>query len=86
MEFVETFRPDGVFYECGTYNGGNLSKDNLFACGGTTPSEFTGNGCVDVNTSNAAQPWAGGDTMLGIHPNGATKWIAIPTYDRLDNQ
>ena len=86
MEFVETFRPDGVFYECGTYNGGNLTKDNLFACGGTTPSEFTGNGCVDVNTSNAAQPWAGGDTMLGIHPNGATKWIAIPTYDRLDNQ
>jgi hypothetical protein len=24
--------------------------------------------------------------MLGIHPNGSTKWIAIPTYDRLDNQ
>jgi hypothetical protein len=86
MEFVETFRPDGVFYECGTFNGGNLTKDNLFQCGGTTPAEFTGNGCVDVNATNAPQPWAGGDAMLGIHPNTPTKWIAIPVYDRLDNQ
>jgi hypothetical protein len=34
----------------------------------------------------APQPWAGGDTMLGIHPNAATKFIAIPVYDRLDTQ
>jgi prepilin-type N-terminal cleavage/methylation domain-containing protein len=86
MEFVETFRPDGVFYECGTFNGGNLTKDNLFQCGGTTPAEFTGNGCVDVNATNAPQPWAGGDAMLGIHPNTPTKWIAIPVYDRRDDQ
>ena len=85
MEFIETFRPDGCFYECGTYNGGNLAKDNLFACGGTTPAEFTGNGCVDVNNS-APQPWAGGDAMLGIHPNASTQFIAVPVYDRLDNQ
>ena len=86
MEFVETFRPDGVFYECGNFNGGNLTKDNLFACGGTTDNkEFDSTGCVDVNGS-APQAWAGGDTMLGIHPNTSTKYIAIPSYDRLDNQ
>ena len=83
VELVATFRPDAVTYACGTYNGGGITTDNLFACGGTTPPEFTGGGCVDVNTSNAPQPWAGGDTMLGIHPNGATKWIAIPVWDAL---
>jgi hypothetical protein len=39
-----------------------------------------------VNASNAPQPWAGADTMLGIHPNGVTKWIAIPSWDKLDTQ
>ena len=85
MEFTETMRPDGVFYECGTFNGGNLQKDNLFACGGTTPAEFGGAGCVDVN-NGAVQPWAGGDAMLGIHPNNGTKFLQIPVYDRLDTQ
>jgi hypothetical protein len=35
-----------------------------------------------MNASNAPQPWAGMDAMLGIHPFTATKWIAIPVYDR----
>jgi len=84
MEFVETMRPDGVFYECGTYNGGNLAKDNIFACGGTTPAEFTGQGCV-MTSGSALQPWAGGDTMLGIHYNLATQFIAVPSWDKLEN-
>jgi hypothetical protein len=83
VEFVATFRPDTVTYACGTYNGGGITADNLFACGGTVPSEFTGGGCVDVNASSAPQPWAGGDTILGIHPNASTKWIAIPAWDIL---
>ncbi len=80
MEFIETMRPDGVFFECGNYNGGNLSKDNLFACGGTQPAEFTGNGCVPTG-----QNYGGGDTWLGIHPNASLRYLAVPVYDRLDN-
>ncbi|MFM8784160.1 MAG: type II secretion system protein [Phycisphaerales bacterium] len=87
MEFVETFRPDGCFYECGNFNGGNLTKDNLFACAGTTDNaEFTGNGCLNPTS----HPWSGGDAMLGIHytTQSATmaKTTVAPRYDRLDNQ
>jgi hypothetical protein len=87
MEFVETFRPDGCFYECGNFNGGNLTKDNLFACAGTTDNaEFTGNGCLNPTS----QPWSGGDAMLGIHytpqPPMMARTTVAPRYDRLDNQ
>jgi prepilin-type N-terminal cleavage/methylation domain-containing protein len=80
MEFVETMRPDGCFFECGNYNGGNLSKDNMFQCAGTTPAEFGGTGCVPTG-----QNWGGGDAFLGIHPNASTQYLAIPVYDKLDN-
>lgn len=80
MEFIETMRPDGIFYECGNYAGGNLSKDNLFQCAGTAPAEFTGAGCVPTG-----QNWGGGDAFLGIHPNASTQYLAIPAYDKLDN-
>ena len=79
-EFVETMRPDGCFFECGNYMGGNLTKDNMFQCGATTPAEFTGSGCVPTG-----QNWGGGDAFLGIHPNASTQYLAIPSYDKLDN-
>jgi prepilin-type N-terminal cleavage/methylation domain-containing protein len=87
MEFVETFRPDGVFYECGNFNGGNLTKDNLFACAASTGgAEFTGLGCL-VSTST---PWSGGDAMIGIHYSqvaaSQARNVVAPRYDRLDNQ
>jgi len=86
MEFTETFRPDGVFYECGTGQWSNLSKDNLFACGGTTNNvEFAGDNCVDKQNGTTLQPWAGGDTMLAITPGNVTKYIAIPKYDAVEN-
>ena len=88
MEFSETFRPDGVMYECGNFNNGNLTKDNLFACAGTNPAEFTGQGCVDVGSTGTAAPMAGGDTMLAIHAGAtnSTGTTAIPNWDRLENQ
>ena len=88
MEFSETFRPDGVMYECGNFNGGNLTKDNLFACAGTTPAEFSGQGCVDVGTTGQPSAWKGGDTMLGFNPGAvsATTETTIPAWDRLENQ
>ena len=86
MEFVESFRPDGVFYECGSGQNSNLSKDNIFACGGTSDNaEFKDSGCVDTN-NGALQLWAGADTMLAIHPGGASKYVAIPQWDKLENQ
>ena len=90
MEFVETFRPEGCIYECGTGAFSNLTKDNMFACAGTNggstaPAEFTGQGCVD-SFNGALQPWSGGDTMLGIHYNATTQYITIPSWDRLENQ
>jgi prepilin-type N-terminal cleavage/methylation domain-containing protein len=87
MEFSETFRPDGVMYECGNFNNGNLTKDNLFACGGTQPAEFGGQGCVDVGgATGTPQPWAGGDTMLAIHygATNSTGTTAIPNWDALE--
>jgi hypothetical protein len=86
MEFAESFRPDGVFYECGSGQNANLSKDNIFACGGTNDNpEFKDLGCVDTN-NGAPMLWAGGDTMLAIHPGGASKYVAIPQWDKLENQ
>jgi hypothetical protein len=95
MEFVETFRPEGCIYECGTGAFSNLTKDNMFACGATNggptaPAEFTGQGCVDY-LNGTPQPWAGGDTMMGIHYTGTTNqtqapYIAFPQYDKLENQ
>ena len=82
VEYATSFTPPRSNCACGTYNSGDATPDNLFRCGGTIPAEFTGNGCVDMNSSNALQPWAGMDAMLGIHPFTATKWIAIPAYDR----
>lgn len=83
MEFVETFRPDGVMFECGNVN---LSKDNMFACAATTETkEFDQQGCLDrVGTSTSN--WLGGDTMLGIHPGATSNITVFPQYDRRDNQ
>jgi hypothetical protein len=61
-----------------------VTPDNLFRCAGTTPSEFTSNGCVEVGQSGAGNPWAGFDAMLGIHPNSATRSIVIPVYDSVN--
>ena len=88
MEFAESFRPDGVMYECGSIN---LTKDNMFACGATTETaEFSGQGCVDSlsPTNPAPAPWAGGDAMLAIHPfaTNATGTSATPAWDRRENQ
>ena len=90
MEFVETFRPEGCIYECGTGAFSNLTKDNMFACAGTNggataPAEFTGQGCVD-SFNGALQPWSGGDTMLGIHYNATTQYITVPSWDRRENE
>ena len=87
MEFSETFRPDGVMFECGT---DSLSKDNMFACAATTDNrEFSGQGCLDVPPGGGAPgPWSGGDSMIAIHPSttSANGLLAIPQWDRRDNQ
>jgi hypothetical protein len=87
MEFSETFRPDGVMFECGPTN---LTKDNMFACAATTDNkEFDGQGCLDVPpTGGAPGPWSGGDSMIAIHPSttSANGLLAIPQWDRRDNQ
>lgn len=85
MEFVETFRPDTAFYECGSFNGGNLTKDNMFACAGTTANaEFTGVGCTEQNT----QPFSGGDGYLAIHYRvesaSNARYRVTPAHDMLD--
>jgi len=82
LEFVIDFVTPTCTYGCGAYNGGQVGVDNLFRTGGTTPAEFTGEGCV-MTQGSALQPWAGGDTMLGIHYNLATQFIAVPSWDRL---
>jgi prepilin-type N-terminal cleavage/methylation domain-containing protein len=87
MEFSETFRPDGVMFECGAFN---LTKDNMFACAATTDNkEFDGQGCLDVPpTGGAPGPWSGSDTMIAIHPSttSANGLLAIPQWDRRENQ
>ena len=85
MEFVETFRPDTAFYECGSFNGGNLTKDNMFACAGTTANaEFTGVGCTEQTT----QPFSGGDGYLAIHyrveSTSNARYRVTPAHDMLD--
>ena len=87
VEFVETFRPDTAFYECGSFNGGNLTKDNMFACAGTTANaEFTGVGCLE----QSSQPFSGGDGFLAIHYRVETASVAryrvTPAFDMLDGQ
>jgi type II secretory pathway pseudopilin PulG len=73
VEFVETFTPEGVAWECDT---APLTKDNIFA------AEFTQGACVPRNSAGQPQVFAGGDTWLGIHPNNVTQYIAIPVYDQ----
>jgi prepilin-type N-terminal cleavage/methylation domain-containing protein len=85
MEFVETFRPEAAFYECGTFNGGNLTKDNMFACAGTTANtEFTGAGCLE----KANEPFSGGDGYLAIHykveSETRARYLVTPAHDMLD--
>jgi hypothetical protein len=86
VELATSFTPPRSTCACGTYNSGAATPDNLFRCGGTLPAEFTGNGCVDVSSGNAPQPWTGMDAMLGIHPNTSTRYLTIPVYDSLLNQ
>jgi hypothetical protein len=85
MEFVETFRPEGCIYECGTGAFSNLTKDNMFACAGTTANaEFTGVGCTEQTT----QPFSGGDGYLAIHYRvesaSNARYRVTPAHDMLD--
>lgn len=83
VEYATSFYPPRSTCGCGTYNAGAVTPDNLFRCAGTTPSEFTGSGCVELGPTGAPYSWAGMDAMLGIHPHSATRYIVIPVYDSL---
>jgi len=72
MEYVETFKPENVSWECDSLN---LTKDNIFA------ADFTQGTCVPKNAGGAPQTRAGGDTWLGIHPNNTTQYLTVPVYD-----
>jgi hypothetical protein len=74
MEYIESFKPENVSWECGALN---LTKDNIFA------NDFTGTGCVPTNAGGSPQNFAGGDTWLGICPNATSQFLSIPVYDPL---
>jgi prepilin-type N-terminal cleavage/methylation domain-containing protein len=74
MEYIETFTPENVSFECGT---GNLTKDNIFV----NDPAFTQGACVPRNAAGNPQTFAGGDAWLGIHPNTATQYLCLPVYD-----
>jgi prepilin-type N-terminal cleavage/methylation domain-containing protein len=87
-EFVESFRPEVSVWECGNFNQGNLTNDNIFACAGsTTNAEFTGAGCVAALGFN----YSGSDSFLAIHCSvqGSVqnaKNTVTPIFDPLDGQ
>ena len=83
VEYATSFYPPRSTCACGTYNAGAVTPDNLFRCAGTTSTEFTGTGCVESTSTGAPASWAGIDSMLGIHPNSATRHIVVPVYDSL---
>jgi prepilin-type N-terminal cleavage/methylation domain-containing protein/prepilin-type processing-associated H-X9-DG protein len=88
VEFVDSFRPDVSVWECGTFNQGNLTKDNIFACAGSTSNaEFTGLGCI----ATAGFNFSGSDAFLAIHCSvqGSlqnAKNTVLPVFDPLDGQ
>jgi hypothetical protein len=85
VAYVTAFSDPARTYQCGTFNGGAPWPDNMFACGGSVPTEFSGAGCMESSVTGVAAPWAGGDAMLAIHPF-ATNWsgvTAIPQWDAL---
>lgn len=74
MEYIETFKPENVSWECGDQN---LAKDNIFA----HDAIFQGGSCV-MQVGSAPQVYSGGDTWLGIHPFNPTQYLALPVYDQ----
>lgn len=77
MQYIETFTPEGVSWECGQLN---LTKDNIFRSAGTTPREFDATGCVPVS-GGTPQLYKGGDSWLGICPFAATATAIVPAHD-----
>lgn len=75
--FTETFTPETVAYECGELF---IQRDNIF----TNDIVFQIAQCVPKNNGNP-QSAAGGDTWLGIHPNGITQYFTVPVYDQTVN-
>jgi prepilin-type N-terminal cleavage/methylation domain-containing protein len=62
-EFLKTFYPNNVAWECGTSGATvNLSKDNIFNY------EFTANGCTAVTGDGRGS----GDTWITMHGNPPT--------------